>query len=197
LMQTRTIEPTDTPSMASRRSGPGSRHAARLGTKGTKCGVILARPHRRPNGCLTRYVGGPLVEADGGSRRGRKNQAGGRGWAPGRSVCAYGRIGDPRHRRHCRLALADPSPKAREPRVHRRAAARRWIVGSDQTESGSGATLASVVGRDAPVAGARASIATASNELSRDPKRVDKAKRQHYAALYAQPGAIASGFAQS
>jgi pimeloyl-ACP methyl ester carboxylesterase len=34
------------------------------------------------------------------------------------------------------------------------------------------------------------------NELSRDPKRFDEAKRQHYAALYAQPGAIRAGFAQ-
>jgi len=34
------------------------------------------------------------------------------------------------------------------------------------------------------------------NELSRDPKRFDDAKRQHYAALYAQPGAMRAGFAQ-
>jgi hypothetical protein len=34
------------------------------------------------------------------------------------------------------------------------------------------------------------------NELSRDPKRFDEAKRQHYAALYAQPGAIRASFAQ-
>jgi pimeloyl-ACP methyl ester carboxylesterase len=34
------------------------------------------------------------------------------------------------------------------------------------------------------------------NELSRDPKRFDEAKRQHYAALYAQPGAMRAGFAQ-
>src|SRR5882762_4799322 len=34
------------------------------------------------------------------------------------------------------------------------------------------------------------------NALSRDPKRFDEAKRQHYAALYAQPGAMRAGFAQ-
>ncbi len=34
------------------------------------------------------------------------------------------------------------------------------------------------------------------NELSRDPTRFDEATRQHYAALYAQPGAMRAGFAQ-
>jgi pimeloyl-ACP methyl ester carboxylesterase len=34
------------------------------------------------------------------------------------------------------------------------------------------------------------------NELSRHPERFDEAKRQHYAALYAQPGAMRAGFAQ-
>src|SRR6266478_3640830 len=34
------------------------------------------------------------------------------------------------------------------------------------------------------------------NELSWDQKRFDEAKRQHYAALYAQPGAMRAGFAQ-
>jgi len=34
------------------------------------------------------------------------------------------------------------------------------------------------------------------NELSQDPKRFDQAKRQHYAALYAQPGAMRASFAQ-
>jgi pimeloyl-ACP methyl ester carboxylesterase len=34
------------------------------------------------------------------------------------------------------------------------------------------------------------------NELSKDPKRFDEEKRQHYAALYAQPGAMRAGFAQ-
>ena len=34
------------------------------------------------------------------------------------------------------------------------------------------------------------------NELSRDPTRFDEAKREHYAALYAQPGAMRAGFAQ-
>jgi hypothetical protein len=34
------------------------------------------------------------------------------------------------------------------------------------------------------------------NELSRDGKRFDEAKRQHYAALYAQPGSMRAGFAQ-
>jgi pimeloyl-ACP methyl ester carboxylesterase len=34
------------------------------------------------------------------------------------------------------------------------------------------------------------------NEFSRDPKRFDEANRQHYAALYAMPGAIRAGFAQ-
>src|SRR6266403_951662 len=34
------------------------------------------------------------------------------------------------------------------------------------------------------------------NELSRDQKRFDEVKRQHYAALYAQPGAMRAGFAQ-
>lgn len=34
------------------------------------------------------------------------------------------------------------------------------------------------------------------NELSRDPKRFDEAKRRHYAALYAQPGAMRASFAQ-
>lgn len=34
------------------------------------------------------------------------------------------------------------------------------------------------------------------NELSQDPKRFDEAKRQHYAALYAQPGAMRASFAQ-
>ncbi len=34
------------------------------------------------------------------------------------------------------------------------------------------------------------------NELSRDRKRFDEAKRQHYAALYAQTGAMRAGFAQ-
>ena len=34
------------------------------------------------------------------------------------------------------------------------------------------------------------------NELSRDPKRFDEAKRQHYATLYAQPGAMRASFAQ-
>jgi pimeloyl-ACP methyl ester carboxylesterase len=34
------------------------------------------------------------------------------------------------------------------------------------------------------------------NELSRNPNRFDEAKRQHYAALYAQPGAMRAGFAQ-
>jgi pimeloyl-ACP methyl ester carboxylesterase len=35
------------------------------------------------------------------------------------------------------------------------------------------------------------------NELSVDPNRFDEAKRQHYAALYAQPGAMRASFAQS
>ena len=34
------------------------------------------------------------------------------------------------------------------------------------------------------------------NELSRDPKRFDEAKRRHYAALYARPGAMRASFAQ-
>ena len=34
------------------------------------------------------------------------------------------------------------------------------------------------------------------NDLSRDPKRFDEAKRQHYAALYAQPDEMRAGFAQ-
>ena len=34
------------------------------------------------------------------------------------------------------------------------------------------------------------------NELSRDQKRFDEAKRQHYAALYARPGAMRASFAQ-
>ena len=34
------------------------------------------------------------------------------------------------------------------------------------------------------------------NEFSADPKRFDEASRQHYAALYARPGAMHSGFAQ-
>jgi pimeloyl-ACP methyl ester carboxylesterase len=34
------------------------------------------------------------------------------------------------------------------------------------------------------------------NDFSRDPKRFDEAKRQHYAGLYARPGAIRAGFAQ-
>jgi pimeloyl-ACP methyl ester carboxylesterase len=34
------------------------------------------------------------------------------------------------------------------------------------------------------------------NDFSLDPKRFDEAKRQHYAALYAMPGAIRAGFAQ-
>ena len=34
------------------------------------------------------------------------------------------------------------------------------------------------------------------NELSRDQTRFDEAKRQHYAALYAQPGAMRASFAQ-
>jgi pimeloyl-ACP methyl ester carboxylesterase len=35
------------------------------------------------------------------------------------------------------------------------------------------------------------------NDFSLDPKRFDEAKRQHYASLYALPGAIRGGFAQS
>jgi pimeloyl-ACP methyl ester carboxylesterase len=34
------------------------------------------------------------------------------------------------------------------------------------------------------------------NDLSRDPKRFDEAKREHYAALYAQPGEMRAGFSQ-
>ena len=34
------------------------------------------------------------------------------------------------------------------------------------------------------------------NELSQDPKRFDETKREHYAALYAQPGAMRASFAQ-
>ena len=34
------------------------------------------------------------------------------------------------------------------------------------------------------------------NEFSADPRRFDEASRQHYAALYARPGAMHSGFAQ-
>ncbi|MCU1695368.1 MAG: alpha/beta hydrolase [Mycobacterium sp.] len=34
------------------------------------------------------------------------------------------------------------------------------------------------------------------NDLSRDPDRFDEAKRQHYAALYAQPGSMRASFAQ-
>jgi pimeloyl-ACP methyl ester carboxylesterase len=34
------------------------------------------------------------------------------------------------------------------------------------------------------------------NELSVDPKRFDEAKRQHYAEIYAQPGAMRASFAQ-
>ena len=34
------------------------------------------------------------------------------------------------------------------------------------------------------------------NDFSLDPKRFDEAKRQHYSALYAMPGAIRAGFAQ-
>lgn len=34
------------------------------------------------------------------------------------------------------------------------------------------------------------------NEFSADPKRFDEASREHYAALYARPGAMHSGFAQ-
>jgi hypothetical protein len=35
-----------------------------------------------------------------------------------------------------------------------------------------------------------------SNEFSLNPERFDEGKRQHYAALYAMPGAIRAGFAQ-
>ena len=34
------------------------------------------------------------------------------------------------------------------------------------------------------------------NDFSLDPKNFDETKRQHYAALYALPGAIRAGFAQ-
>lgn len=34
------------------------------------------------------------------------------------------------------------------------------------------------------------------NDFSADPKRFDEFSRQHYAALYARPGAMHSGFAQ-
>nr|WP_254063175.1 alpha/beta hydrolase [Caulobacter sp. S45] len=34
------------------------------------------------------------------------------------------------------------------------------------------------------------------NDFSKDPTRFDEAKRRHYAALYARPGAIRAGFAQ-
>src|SRR6202021_3131443 len=34
------------------------------------------------------------------------------------------------------------------------------------------------------------------NEFSRNPKRFDEKKRQHYAALYAMPGAVRAGFPQ-
>jgi pimeloyl-ACP methyl ester carboxylesterase len=34
------------------------------------------------------------------------------------------------------------------------------------------------------------------NEFALHPERVDEAKRQHYAALYALPGAVRAGFAQ-
>jgi pimeloyl-ACP methyl ester carboxylesterase len=34
------------------------------------------------------------------------------------------------------------------------------------------------------------------NDLSRDPKRFDEAKRRHYAALYARPGAMRASFSQ-
>jgi hypothetical protein len=33
------------------------------------------------------------------------------------------------------------------------------------------------------------------NDISLDPRRFDEAKRQHYASLYAMPGAIRAGFA--
>jgi len=43
---------------------------------------------------------------------------------------------------------------------------------------------------------ASASISTASGTNFPGPERFDEAKRQHYAALYAQPGAMGAGFAQ-
>ena len=47
------------------------------------------------------------------------------------------------------------------------------------------------------VVGCELFFSTASETIfSWDPKRFDEAKRQHYAALYAQPGAMRAGFAQ-
>ena len=79
----------------------------------------------------------------------------------------------------------------------RRAAARRRIVGSDQTESGYVALWLRWSGHGAPGrCRERIYLDRFWDELSRDPKRFDEAKRQHYAALYAQPGAMRAGFAQ-
>src|ERR1700692_3361637 len=59
-------------------------------------------------------------------------------------------------------------------------------------------TLASVVRTwSAWSPAASASISTASGtNFPGTRKRFDEAKRQHYAALYAQPGAMRAGFAQ-
>jgi len=70
-----------------------------------------------------------------------------------------------------------------------------WIVGSDQTESGY-VHLASWSGHGAP--GRRREriyLDRFWNELSRT-EAIYESKRQHYAALYAQPGAMRAGFAQ-
>src|SRR5258707_9389488 len=77
------------------------------------------------------------------------------------------------------------------------AAARRRTVGSDQAGSGHVALWLRWSGHGAPGRRPRAHLSRRFwNELSRDPKRFDEAKRQHYAALYAQPGAMRAGFAQ-
>ena len=88
--------------------------------------------------------------------------------------------------------------RSREPMGGDRcAAAWRRTLGSDHP--GSGHVALGFGGHDMErlVAGRdRIYLDRFWNELSRDRKRFDEAKRQHYAALYAQPGAMRAGFAQ-
>jgi hypothetical protein len=100
-----------------------------------------------------------------------------------------GRSGDARYRQHGRLSAGGAiSGPHHQMGGDRRAAARHCQLGRGQTEPAAMALQLPRSGRG--TAGSR------PRALSADPKKIDEATRQHYAALYARPHAMHDAFEQ-
>ena len=119
-------------------------------------------------------------------------------WRAGRAQGRAGRARHARHRQHGGLCLAAQYPE----RIT------RWVVidaplpgighwDEHRAEPAALALQFPGAGRGTPGAGReRIYLDRFYNELSADPKRIDEATREHYAALYARPHAMHDAFEQ-